>query len=224
MKALVRLVATVIAVGTISAPVAAVNAPVEWDGLRRVASKRMNLVYVQPGADFRGYSKVIVEPTEVAFHKDWRRNYNSSTRGLSQRISEQELQKAVSRGVAAASEIFTKEWAQAGYQIVDMPAADVLRVKTAILNISVNAPERNSASHSYTFSDEAGRATLVIEARDSQTGALLGRAVDQELAGDSTVGWRTSAGNRADFRDLAESWARDAVRGFGELQALSTIK
>ena len=81
-----------------------------------------------------------------------------------------------------------------------------------------------TSSRAYTFSDTAGQATLVIEVRDSLTGALLGRAIDQQIVGDSTVGMRTSASNRADFHDVVARWAKDSVRGMTELKALSPIK
>jgi len=99
----------------------------------------------------------------------------------------------------------------------------VLRVKTGILNITVSAPDRPTAGRSYTFADTAGQATLIIEARDSMTGALLGRAVDTKIAGDNTVGWRSSVGNRADFRALVEQWAKLSVNGISELKALSPL-
>ena len=99
----------------------------------------------------------------------------------------------------------------------------MLRVKTGILNITVSAPDRPTAGRSYTFADTAGQATLIIEARDSMTGALLGRAVDTKIAGDNTVGWRSSVGNRADFRALVEQWAKLSVNGISELKALSPL-
>ena len=202
----------------------AAGPPAVWDGLRRVASKRMDVVYVQPGADFRGYSRVMVDPTEVSFHKSWRRDYNSSTRTLSGRISEQDIQHAIEKGVAAGSNIFIDAWRNGGYAIADRPGPDVLRVRTAIANISVAAPERQTSARSYSFSDRAGEATLVIEARDSMTGAILGRAVDRKIIGDTSIGWRTTVSNRADFRDVVEKWAKDGVRGMTELRALSPVK
>jgi hypothetical protein len=99
----------------------------------------------------------------------------------------------------------------------------VLRVTTGILNISVNAPDTMTAGITRTYSDEAGHATLVVEVRDSVTGALLGRAVDQQIAGDYTTGWRTAMTNRSDFRQIAEQWARESVKGMAELKARSPI-
>jgi hypothetical protein len=206
----------------LAAPLAAASPPVEWDGLQRVESKQMNLVYLQPGADFRGYSKVILEPVEVAFHKDWRSDHNSTRRGLSERVSETQLANTISSSVTAANDIFTDAWTKGGYQVVNAPGPDVLKVRTAIVNISVSAPE--ARTNSLSFSDDAGRATLVIEARDSVTGALIGRAVDREIAGDDTAGPRSRVSNRADFRALVQDWANDAVRGLHALSELSPAK
>jgi uncharacterized protein DUF3313 len=202
---------------------AAAKAPSTWDGLIQVKSKQLDLVYLQPGADFRGYTKVLVEPTEVAFAKNWQREYNRSTASLSSRISDSDIRAAISDGVKAASDIFTQAWTKGGYQVVTEPGPDVLRVKTGIVNISVNAPDTMSPGRSYSFSPEAGRATLFVEARDSVTGALLGRAVDQRIIGENNAAWRTSVSNRGDFRDQVQRWADISVRGMSELKALSPI-
>ena len=52
------------------------EAPASWDGLVEVKPKKMDLVYLLPGADFRPYTKVMVDPTEVAFRKDWLKDMN----------------------------------------------------------------------------------------------------------------------------------------------------
>lgn len=202
----------------------AAKAPTTWDGLVKVKSKRIEHVYLQPGADFRGYTKVIVEPTEVTFAKNWQRDYNRSNRSLSARISDSEVQDAISKGVSASTDIFTEAWTKGGYQVVTTPGPDVLRIKTGVLNIEVNAPDRPVAGNVKSFSEEAGRATLFVEARDSLTGSLLGRAVDPRIIGDNNVAWRTSVSNRGDFRDQVQNWANISVRGLTELKALSPIK
>jgi hypothetical protein len=197
--------------------------PANWDGLVQVSSKRLDLVFLQPGADFRGYTKVLVEPTEVAFHKDWQRDYNRSNRSLSARVSDSEMQEAVRKAVIAGQEIFTRAWADGGYTVVNAPGPDVLRVRSGVVNIVVAAPDTQSPGRAYTFSESAGQAALFVEARDSMTGAILGRAVDQKIIGDNTTTWRTSSSNRADFRDQVEEWARLSVRGIAELKALSPV-
>ena len=197
--------------------------PASWDGLVQVKSKRLDLVYLQPGADFRGYTKVLIEPTEVAFHKDWQRDHNRRGASLSSRVSDRDLQEAISKGVIASAK-FRDAWTKGGYAVVDAPGPDVLRVKTGIVHIRVSAPDQPTAGRSYSFAGEAGSATLFIEARDSMTGALLGRAIDQEIAGDNMAAWRTRVTNRADFRDLVEDWAAASVRGMAELKSLSPVQ
>ena len=133
------------------------------------------------------------------------------------------MQQALTQGVKAATDIFTDAWTKGGYAVVDAPGADVLRVRTGVVNISVNAPDKQTAGRSYSFSPEAGQATLFVEARDSMTGALLGRAIDQKIVGDTMTAWRTSASNRADFRYQVQQWATASVRGVAALKASSPI-
>ena len=221
-----RCFLTIAIAGAMILPAATVAAkpPSTWDGLVQVKSKRLELVYLQPGADFRPYTKVMIEPTEVAFHKNWQRDYNRSHTTLSARISDSEIQDMIGKGGSAADQIFTQAWTKAGYAVVNTPGPDVMRVKTGVLNITVSAPETNTAARVYSFSNDAGQATLFVEARDSTTGALLGRAIDQKVIGDSFTTWRTRTSNRGDFRDQVEDWANISVRGMSELKALSPVK
>src|SRR6187549_3556782 len=102
--------AAVATVSIVTSPAAVAKPPTNWDGLVQVKSKRLDLVYLQPGADFRGYTKVMVEPTEVAFAKNWQRDYNRGSRSLSGRVSNRDVEEAVSEGVKAAHDIFTSAW------------------------------------------------------------------------------------------------------------------
>ena len=218
-----RDVATAASVLAIAGP-AASKPPTTWDGMVQVPSKRISLLYLQPDADFRGYTKVKIEPTEVAFHKDWQRDFNRSNRSLAGRVSDSEIQDAITRGVAAANDIFASAWTKGGFTVVNDAGPDVLRVKTGVLNIRVSAPDRQTPGRSMTFSEQAGSAALVVEARDSMSGALLGRAIDQKIVGDTQSLWRTSASNRADFREAVQQWAAATVRGMEELKSRSPIQ
>jgi hypothetical protein len=208
---------------TAATEASAAKPPALWDGLVRVKSKRLELVYLRPGADFRPYTKVMLDPTEVAFEKNWRRDYNNTTMMLGQRVSDTELQKVIAEGVVKATDLFEEACTEGGYPVVTAPGPDVLRMRTAVLDIRVSSPDRPTAGRSYSFSDEAGSAMLVVEVRDSETGAIMGRAVDGKVAGDTTVGWRNKISNRADFRRIVKDWARISVRGLAELKALSPI-
>ena len=56
------LSACVLATGGVAS---ATDVPDNWDGLVQIKPKRMDMVYVLPGADFRPYSKVLLDGTEV---------------------------------------------------------------------------------------------------------------------------------------------------------------
>jgi len=202
----------------------AAAAPESWDGLAKVKSKTLAAVYLQPGADFSGYKRVMIDPTEVAFEKNWARDYNRDSRSLDRKISDADVEKAVQKGAVAATDIFAKAFAKAGYPSATEAGPDVLRVRTAIVNIRVNAPDIQTAGRSSSFAGEAGQASMVIEVRDSETGALLGRGVDQRVAGDNFVTLRTSVSNRADFAAVVRSWADASARGLAELKALPRVE
>ena len=70
MKSSVRVL-TLACVALISAlALAAKKPPEEWDGLKLVKVKGIDAAYVRPGADISGYTKVIIDPIQVAFAKD----------------------------------------------------------------------------------------------------------------------------------------------------------
>jgi hypothetical protein len=183
----------------------------------------MDLVYLAPGADFRTYHKVMLDPTEVAFEKNWKRDFNNQTRGLGRRVDDDDIQKAVTEGGRVATGIFADAFNKGGYPVVSAPGPDVLRIRTAVVNLRVNAPDIQTAGRSYNFAPEAGEATLILEARDSVTGALLGRVVDRRLAGDNSTALRNRVTNRADFRVLGKTWAKHSVDGLNNLKASSPM-
>lgn len=59
------LAATLIAT---SCPAAAAPPPT-WQGLVLVKSKKMDVVYLLPNADFRSYTQIMYDPVQIAFQK-----------------------------------------------------------------------------------------------------------------------------------------------------------
>jgi hypothetical protein len=220
-----RELALVVVTGTVfaAAKAKADASPTTWDGLVRVASKKLKFVYLAPGADFRSYTKVMIDPTEVAFDKQWLDNYNENA-GFGNGITKFDITQAVSDGVKKASGDFDKAFADGGYPVVAAPGPDVLRVRTAIANIQVAAPDVMTApGRTFSTSEAAGAATFVLEARDSQSNALMGRAVDSRLAGDNGMLNRNSVTNWMDFEVLVKKWAQISVAGLNELKTLSPV-
>jgi hypothetical protein len=194
-----------------------------WDGLVEVKPKRMDAAFLMPGADFRPYKKLMLDPAAVAFRKDWMKNVNRST-PLSRRITQEDAEKIAAAARDNFSEVFTEAFRDAGYQIVTAPGADVLRVRPGIIDLYIAAPDKQGAARSRTYTMEAGEATLFLEVRDSSSGALLGRAVDQRATrntGSLTV--TNQVTNRSDFRALFRKWADISVKGLKTLRELSPV-
>jgi Protein of unknown function (DUF3313) len=214
------LTACLVAVGAVAG---AADAPENWDGLVQIKPKRMDLVYVLPGADFRPYTRVMLDKTEVAFRKDWLKNMND-TRSVSRRIDDEEAAKIMAAASSNFSDVWTKALQKAGYPVVTAPGPDVLRVSTAIVDLYINAPDTMEAGRVKTYTAEAGEATLVMEVRDSRTNTLLGRVVDRRETRSSIAVQQTSrVTNQADFRALFSQWAAIVGKGLEELKAHSPV-
>ena len=208
---------------TVGAAGATAKAPETWDGLVQVKAKKVALAYLLPHADFRAYSKVMFDPPQVAFAKNWQRDFNRSAMTLSGRISDKDVRDAVDQGQASLARIFPERFTEEGYQVVTAPGPDVLRLGVAIVNLEVNAPERDIPGRSSSFAVDAGEATFAIEARDSLTGQLLGRAIDRREAGEGPTYRRNYSSNLADFEALFDTWARIAARGLNDLKSSSPV-
>jgi len=222
-----HLVAVALSAIVAAAPLAgaavAANAPASWDGLTRVSSKRFDYVYLLPGADFRSYTKIMLDPTQVAFQKNWLRDYNNNQADPMSRMSDADAQRLLGDVQTGFQEMFRKAISDAGYTIVNAPGPDVLRVGAAVINLDIAAPDVMSPGRSRTFSQEAGGASLVLEVRDSTSNALLGRAVDNRVVGYGAPFRRDSVSNRADFERQFGKWAKASVDGLAELKARSPL-
>ena len=205
-----------------TSPAVSGSPPTTWDGLLEVKSKKMELVYLLPNADFRPYTKIQYDPVEIALQKDWLQNYNDTTVGLSNRISDSEVRAAITKASGEFDKYFAQAFTNAGYTVVTAPGPGVLRVSIGVANVTVTAPDTGT-SVGMNFAANAGQATLIVETRDSLTNQLLGRAIDQQLAGDEGPAMRTSASNWNDFEDLFKTWARISVQGLAELKTLSPV-
>jgi hypothetical protein len=211
-------VALVFALGTAVAE----DAPTSWDGLVEVKPRKMEAAYVLPGADFRPYAKVMLDPVEVAFQKDWMKNMNRNT-PLSNQVTDRDAQKIMDTARSNFDDIFHEAFTKAGYQVVTTAAPDVLRIRTGLLNLYINAPDVNSPGRSRSFTANAGEATLFIEVRDSVSGALMGRVVDRRETRDTGMQMATSVSNLSDFRTLFKQWASIAAKGMDELKSISPV-
>lgn len=182
------------------------------DGLQQVKSKKLDLLYVLPGATLSGYDKVWLSPVEVAFHKSWDpdpRKVTSEDRERIRKELAEEFQK-----------IFRQELEEkGGYALVSEAGPDVLRVLPAIINLYINAPDTKEAGRSKVYAVSPGEMTLIAELRDAETGAILARVADQKGRSFGPMQWTTGGTNVNEARRILREWAvtlrngLDAARG-----------
>jgi hypothetical protein len=216
-----RILFTALALA-IAAPVLA--ATPSWDGLTEVNSRRMGTTFLLAGADFRPYKKVMLDEPQVAFRNNWLRDVNRNQRG-GNRVTQSDADRILESVATNTTDVFASEFARAGFEVVTKPGPDVLRVRTDIINLFVNAPDVATSGRTQSFTTNAGEATIVLEARDSQTNALLARAVDRRQArNNANVAMMSNrVTNTADFRRIAQSWARTSAETLQNLQTISPV-
>jgi hypothetical protein len=180
--------------------------PQEWDGLALVKLKGMDVAYARPGADFSIYDKIIVDPIQVAFSKNWEKEETFSKLKLSARQLE-EIKEKISK---VAEESFAKVLSdKGGPEVVTTPGPDVLRFSAAIVDVHPNAVDTHEPGRSYVFTTSAGSATLFAELRDSETNQLIGRVVDaREARNGGDLRWTNSVENTHQARVMVSDWAR----------------
>jgi hypothetical protein len=199
---------------------ASTDAVTEWDGLVRQPNTRLNAVFVKPDAQVVAYRSVMLDPVQVSFDRNW--DPNRGTRSTSARLNADDIASIKSDLAELFREIFRDELARGGYQLVDQPGPETLRVTPAIINLFINAPDTSAPGRTRTYTADSGRMTLVVELRDSETGTLLARAVDTQTgrnAGMWTITNRVT--NTADARRAIGVWASALRRGLDELYGRS---
>ena len=175
-----------------------------YDGLKKINLKGIDMAYALPDASLAGYTKIIVEPVGVAFHKDWKPNSGSTGR-----VSAADQQKIRQNVAKTVHDAFVEELKAGGYAIVTDPGPDTLRVKANVINLYITAPDVMSPGRSRVYTASAGEMTLLAELEDSDTDAVIVRVIDRHQARSTgTFQITTSVSNAAEVRTAASSWAK----------------
>jgi hypothetical protein len=159
------------------------------EGLHLKQGTVSDAVYVLPEADFGEFNQVAILEVSVAFRKNWLRDQNRERRALAQRITQEDADQIRSALGEEFSRVFTEELGKGGYNVVqyesaDRSAADLLLLRPAIINLDIAAPDVMAPGMTRTYTSSAGSMTLLMEAHDAHTGALLARVVDSRSAPD----------------------------------------
>ena len=191
------------------------------DGLVPVKPRQMELAWLRPGADFRPYTKVMIDRTQVALQPGWLKDYNLNA--PLNKVSPDDVARILAAAQTNFDQIFTDTVRKAGYEVVTTTGPDVLRVNSGILDLMLNAPKGDNSGPGTTWMITAGQAALIVEVRDTVSNALLGRVADREMTQQLGRQLASTTTTLYDFRLLFEHWAGVCVKALGELKARSPV-
>jgi hypothetical protein len=192
-----------------SSAIAKKNDPpeVSIEGLELVEKDRRGEIYADPDADWAAYTQVQLERASVAFRKNWKRDQN---RYDPFKVKDRDVEKIKTGLSELFHEVFTEELSSDnGYKMADSTGEDVMTISPQIVDLDVYAPDTFTAGRSMSYTDQAGRMTLMLEIRDSVSGDLIAKASDrQEAPRYGWVQWSTSVSNNAEARRMLQRWAK----------------
>lgn len=221
--AVVFLFATMfLAVAALAATNQELDATLSQGGLQKVKHKGLDSVYRKPDVNLAGYSKIRLDPVEVAFAHGW----NPEKTGTRFKLTEQERNDLAAGVARNLTEGFAREL-QAGsrYQLVNSNGTDVLRIKARIVDLIVNAPDVAAPGRTLTYTRSTGSMTLIAELSDSQSGEVLARVADHHESRDNQI-WKltNSVLNDAEVRDAAAQWANVLRKALDKAHAIGKMQ
>ncbi len=203
----------------VAAPLQAAS-PATYEGLVAVQSRNLDEFYLRPNADLASYRKIVIDPVQVTFRKDWNKDF-VDPHGSTRRLSQDDVRRIAGDTASAMQSAVAEAFKARGYEIAAAPGPGVLRLSPSITELYVNAAEDlATGGTTNSFTKDAGEATLVLEARDSVSGTLLGRVVDHRTARESKgtqirdVRRTSNVSNNFWFDATFRRWAASCVKEF----------
>jgi len=176
------------------------------EGLTLVEKDRRGEIYADPGADWSEYSQIQLQRATVSFRKNWKRDQN---RYDPFKVKDQDIEKVKSGLSDLFHDVFTEELSANGsYTMSESSGADVMTIKPRIVDLDIAAPDTMRAGMSKSYTEQAGRMTLMLEIYDSISGDLIAKVSHrQDAPRYGFMQWTTSVSNNAEARRMLQKWA-----------------
>lgn len=195
------------------------------DGLVYVEDADTQLAYVfaKPGADLSRYKSAKVDLVEVRFKKDYTSRGSVTARGAGGSPGRREMTASDRERFSELFEgIFKEALSKSGLDVVDTAGPDTLEIDAAVVDLYINAPSGTATGQMYTVSRNRGEMTMIAELRDSETGELLVRVVDEQVDPERGIG--QIAISDSPYWNAAASgftyWAQHLAKGIAHARTL----
>jgi hypothetical protein len=205
--------AAVLLAGCATGPAVDPGATPDYEGLVEVRAKRFSTARVRPGVDFTAYNAVHILEPELEFRPVDRSQQAFPLDGE---------QKARFRDMLAAA--FQDAFAaDAAVAVVNHDGPEVVTLTVRVVDIAVTVPPRAVArgGRGAIALEARGSVTLILEVRDSESGAVLARGIDTVA---TTGAARVSGGDMItrwdDVDRVCDEWAASARAGLEVLLAV----
>jgi hypothetical protein len=185
--------------------------PTEWDGLEYRPGNETGAVYMRPDVEFKTYRTVMIDPPVVVIDSHWNPVVGGIPVGQGvapRQLSSGEVQQIKDTIAGEFWKILVKEMTAGGYQVLERPGDDTVRVTPVLINV-------------YTDGTSGGRMTLVMELRDAPTGQLLGRLVDEKTGPMGLLQFPDSVTENVIFRRAVQTWGRWLRAGVDKMSGQS---
>jgi hypothetical protein len=194
------------------------------DGLHRVEWEPFRVSYVKPGADLQRYDHVLVQEVTVSYKTPPRPgSFELDAIDPSYELPDSAI-KSLKRYFHQA---FVKALGESqNFAVVEAPGPDVLLISGHIVNLKIQVPpERDQDVDETDYTTSSGQMTLMLDARDSQSGEPLVRVGQAKAIQMSDGGWYQSdpVSNSAAVREIFRTWASDLRRELDQFHALPAL-
>lgn len=196
------------------------DAEVTFDGLYKVENSQADLAWARPDFDISSYTKIMLVGAGIEYAPANNRGRTATERSRSGPYFIDDDQRK--RFEQLVTDTFDDEMKKIQhFEIVTEPGPDVMMIRGGLLNVVSNVPQdpMDMAGGSSVYLSRVGEATLVLELRDSESGAILARSIDRRAA--ERAGRQMFDSNRvtnaAEIRRLIRFWAsrlREGLDGF----------
>lgn len=195
-----------------------------FDGLYPIDHTRVDRAWARADLDLSGYTQIKLEGAGIQYRptRERARTLLSGVRNNDSDFPVSAKNRDRLRELVRSE--FTRELQKLEhYTLTDASGPNVLIVRGALLDVVSNVPfERPVRSEIYLQS--VGEATLMLELIDSETHAVLVRAIDRRTAGrDDFMFESNQVTNWVEVKRLARHWARLLRTRLDELTTTLTI-
>jgi hypothetical protein len=220
MKKLITPLCALLCLLASSVAVAKSDPPeVSIEGLNLVEKDRRGEIYAEAGVDWTEYTQIKLERATVSFRKNWQRDQN---RYDPFKVRDQDVENIKTKLSELFDQVFTEELSEkGGYTMTESIGSDVMILVPRIVDLDIAAPDtRNNPGITRTYTDQAGRMTLILEIYDSQSGDMIAKASNrQDAPRYGYVRWTNSVTNTAEARQMLKRWAKMLIERLDEAKS-----